>query len=301
MTRNAARAGAASPPAARGHDVCAHYVPRGNRRRADPGRHRAVPGVQPRAQRADPGADRRQLGTGSQRVRAGVAVPGVHRRNARGHGDRHDHLLLAGLAAHYQGLLRLGRARDPPGARHQSLGAAGHRPEDGLDDHPGDHSCRHRRAGARARLPGVLQQADTHGAVPRAERRHPAGRRAGAQAADRAGRAAVRGGQGSGRQRDGDGGKAGRRAARRRAASHEGAAGQPRGAGRPAADPVGLAFRVRPRRGADLRAAAGHQQGRHRDGVRDVPRAVQAGRRPVLVPALRPGDPGGGGARRYRT
>ena len=71
-----------SGPAGIGGDRGAD-VPGGDRRRARAGRDRAVPGLQPRAQRAAAGADRRALGAGPGRVRAGVAVPGVHRRAAR--------------------------------------------------------------------------------------------------------------------------------------------------------------------------------------------------------------------------
>ena len=75
---------AGSPPAGIGGDRGAD-VPGGDRRRARPGRDRAVPGLQPRAQRAAAGAGRRALGDRPGRVRAGVAVPGVHRRAARRH------------------------------------------------------------------------------------------------------------------------------------------------------------------------------------------------------------------------
>ena len=57
-----------------------------------------------------PGADRRKLGEDAERLRARLAVPGVHRRAARGDGDRDDRVLLAGLAADCARVLLLARA-----------------------------------------------------------------------------------------------------------------------------------------------------------------------------------------------
>src|ERR1700722_10897111 len=104
------------------------HVPPGGRDRTRPGCDRAVPGLEPGAQRAASGADWRELGEDAERLRPRLAVPGVHRGAARGDGDRDDRVLLAGLAADCPRLLLL--AGGAPG------GDAG--PEAGVDDHPGD-------------------------------------------------------------------------------------------------------------------------------------------------------------------
>ena len=57
-----------------------------------------------------PGADRRQLGQGPRCLHPGIAVPGVHRRVARGHGRGAAGVLLAGLGTHHRRIL----LRDPP-------------------------------------------------------------------------------------------------------------------------------------------------------------------------------------------
>ncbi len=149
-----------------------HDLPRGHGCRPDPGRDRAVPGLQPWPQRPHPRADRRLVGAGPERLRAGVPLPRVHRRPARRHGPGPDPLLLAGLGPARQGLREFAaRAPDRDG-----------RPAARVDDHPGDDSRRHRRAAARARLPRVLQQARADRAVPGAQRGDPARRGKDAQA-----------------------------------------------------------------------------------------------------------------------
>src|SRR6266702_1710455 len=74
-----------------------------------------------------------------------------------------------------------------------------------------------------------------------------------------------------------------------RAAGGEAGAGQPRGGRGPAGGRDRLRVGGRPRRDADPGAVARDQPGRHRHGQRYVPRAVPAGRRARLVPAVGPG------------
>src|SRR5215469_2186126 len=82
-------------------------LPGGSRRRPDPGRLRDVPRVEPGAQRADSRPGRRELGPRPERGLARIALPGVHRRAARGHRPRAPGLLLAGLGPDHRRLLLL--------------------------------------------------------------------------------------------------------------------------------------------------------------------------------------------------
>ena len=143
-------------------------LPRGWRSRPDPGSDRAFPGVQPGAQRADPGAGRRQLGHRPERGQARVPVPGVHRRHARGHRDRPADLLLAGLDPDHRRLLHLAGAL-------AGLAPAGGDPrrDPRLDDHPGHDPGRPGRPGRRAHVPGPVRQADPGRRVPHRQRPHP--------------------------------------------------------------------------------------------------------------------------------
>ncbi len=159
---------------------------RGGRDRRAAGRRRIVPGVQSGAFHPVAGRDRRFLGTRPRRLRARLAVPGVHRRPARRHRDRDDRLLLAGLGPHPA------RARDqrprPPGRdrRPAPRVAAGDR-----DDPRGD-----RRAPAGPRLPDAAGQAGADRGVPRGQR---GAAHRGRGADPQAGR--VRGARGSRRRR----------------------------------------------------------------------------------------------------
>src|SRR5439155_679757 len=63
------------------------------------GRQRAVPGLEPRPRRPRARPRRRPLGGRPRRLRPRVAVPGLHRRPARGDGARTDRLLPARLGA----------------------------------------------------------------------------------------------------------------------------------------------------------------------------------------------------------
>ena len=110
-----------------------------------------------------------QLGQRPERGQAGVAVPGLHRRAARGHRAGPAGLLLAGLGPDHRRVLQLA-----PAAGRRPVAAAGHPgPEAGLDDHPGHDSGRHRRAAGRARVPGHLRPADRGRVLPDRQRGDP--------------------------------------------------------------------------------------------------------------------------------
>ena len=193
---------------------------------------------------------------------AGVAVPRVHRRPARRHRDRADHLLLA----------RLGPHRRRPGHQHRA-GARSHAPISGW---PGCWCSRTIPVG----LVGLLAEHwfRDHAGQTGADRDLP-----------RWSTGSILLGAEQLRRRD-----AGRRHAS--TSTNGSPARSPTSGSREL--PVGQA--VVHRLGADPRAGARHLPLRHHDGRRHAARAVPRGRRPVLLPARDAGHPRRGRAQARR-
>ena len=148
-----------------------HDLPPGHCDRPVAGRHRTLPGLQPRAQHPHPRPVRRQLGSEPEHVGQQLAVPVVPGRGTRGDGRGAGRVLPQGLGAHR------GRARD------LAAGPPDHRtgPAPRLAARGGDDPRRARRPGAGAPVPHGTGQAGAGRAVPHPQRPGAAGRRAAAR------------------------------------------------------------------------------------------------------------------------